>query len=63
MGSYWDQLEVVEKAQKINQLKTKIAGMELQRSQLVSSLKEQVMNGSYQASGNQILEGMLREFF
>jgi len=61
--SYWDRLEVMEKAQKINQLKNKIAGMQLERSELIASLREQVVNGSYHASGSQILEGMVREFF
>jgi anti-sigma28 factor (negative regulator of flagellin synthesis) len=61
--SYWDQLDVTEKAQKINSLKEKISQLELQRSGVVQTLKSQVANGTYTVSGSEILAGIIKEHF
>jgi len=61
--SYWDRLELAEKTRRINQLKEKIRHLEMERSQQVETLHEQVLNGTYRVSGEEILQGMLEEYF
>lgn len=61
--SYWDKLDVVSKSKMINQLKEDINDVEIERSQLIRGLKEQVSEGTYQTSGAAILKGMIDEYF
>lgn len=59
--SYWDKLDVVEKARTINQLKDRLQGMELQRGDLVAQAAKQVQANSYRVTGAEILTGILEE--
>lgn len=61
--SLWESMSLQEKAVVINQLKEKIRSLELERTALVQSLREQVQGGTYQASGSEILQGMMEEYF
>jgi hypothetical protein len=60
-ASYWDKLSVSAKARTINRLKDRLHAMELERSRLTKTLSEQVNSGSYQVSGEEILNGMAQE--
>jgi predicted RNase H-like nuclease (RuvC/YqgF family) len=59
-GSYWNKLSVSEKARTINQLKEKLENLDLEQSQLQSRLTEEINSGKYQASGTDIVKGMLQ---
>jgi hypothetical protein len=60
-GSYWENLDVVEKARAINRLKDKLAQLQTERGQLVASLTEQVRQGTYHVSGEEIATGIAEE--
>jgi len=60
-ASYWQKLDVVEKARAINRLKDKVQDLELQRRDLVESLSRQVRSGTYQVTGAEIAQGMVEE--
>lgn len=62
-ASLWENMNLQEKATVINQLKDKIRSLELERTALVRSLREQVQSGAYQVSGEEILQGMIEEYF
>lgn len=59
--SYWQKLDVVAKARTINHLKDKLQALQLKRHELISTLSEQVQNGTYRVSGAEIAQGIASE--
>lgn len=60
-ASYWQQMDMVDKARTINRLKDKVMQLQIERGDLVSSLAQQIQQGTYRATGEEIARGMNEE--